>query len=118
VPPAAHVRARTPSTGVDDTDAARLGHGGDELRVRAREHGAADQGHGDTRVAGERGVEPPRCHRAAAGEGPIRQRTVARATTWPAASEITDSKSCSASRLASGIAQRASAVSVPRAFFR
>src|SRR5256886_6938331 len=46
--------------GLDDTDAARLGHGGDELRVRAREHGAADQRHGDTRVAGERRVEPPR----------------------------------------------------------
>src|SRR2546430_7917645 len=93
--------------GLNDTDAARLGHGGDELRVRAREHGAADQRHGDTRVAGERGAElprPPRGHRPAAGEGPIRQRTVARATTWPAASEITDSKSCSASRLPSGIA--------------
>src|SRR2546429_3251875 len=35
----------------------------------------------------------------------FRSRTVARATTWPAASEITDSKSCSASRLASGIAR-------------
>src|SRR5207247_2317987 len=55
--------------GLDDTDAARLGHGGDELRVRAREHGAADQRHGDTRVAGERGVELPRGHRAAAGTG-------------------------------------------------
>ena len=102
--------------GLDDPDAAGFGHGGDELRVGAWEHGAADERHGDTRVPGEGGVEPARGH--GAGAGPMRQRTVARATTSPAASLITDSKSCSASRLESGMSQRASAVRVPRAFFR
>jgi uroporphyrinogen III methyltransferase / synthase len=53
-----------------------------------------------------------------AGTGPMRQRTVAVATTSPAASAMTDSKSCSASRDVSGKGQRASAVRRPRAFFR
>jgi hypothetical protein len=48
----------------------------------------------------------------------MRQRTVVRATTSPVASVISETKSCSASRLVSGIGQRASAVSVPRAFFK
>jgi uroporphyrin-III C-methyltransferase / precorrin-2 dehydrogenase / sirohydrochlorin ferrochelatase len=68
------------------------------------------------RLAGAERASTASAHLA--GTGPMRQRTVAVATTSPAASAMTDSKSCSASRDVSGKGQRASAVRRPRAFFR
>src|SRR5260370_17784638 len=97
-----------------DADSAARCDGRDEFRVGAGEHGATDEGYLDTGIARERGVEA--AHRA--GTGPMCKCTVAGATTWPLASEITDGNSWSASRLASGGWQCASAVRVPRAFLR
>ena len=40
--------------GLHHAEAAGLGHGGDELGIAARVHGAADERHLDAGVAGER----------------------------------------------------------------
>jgi hypothetical protein len=69
--PRVEVDAEVPAVGegeggrLDHADPSRLGDGGHQLRVRARVHGAADDGQRDARVAGQGGLQG-RAH-----EGPV-----------------------------------------------
>src|ERR1035437_5071085 len=108
-----------------DADTARLAHRRDELRIAARIHWSADERHLDAGLPEEGGLGvvhgAARCGGNAAslaGIGPSFQRTVARATTSPLWSVISEVNSCSPSTARSGSAGLLSAVTVPRAFLK
>ncbi len=69
--------------GLNDADPSRGGHCGDQLRVAAGVHRAADERHLDAGLVGERGVEAATIRRIRAHPGLSRHRTLILATASP-----------------------------------
>jgi len=113
-PPASHVRARTPSTGVGQIPIRPLGYGGDELRFEHGNMAASDERHHAIPASLVSAVSRPVTAR---GAGPMRQTD--RRPGHHFTRGIRDHGLEVVLRLATanrGISQRASAVSAPGLF--